>query len=161
MTDENKVTDEVVTPEVEAATLEEEKVETKTPNPTLIATIAGTKHGMAIELSPKGTINSDVVNSMIAGIDTCKVGDRTTVALLKLRNGFMIPAAVSAGSAEGYDEKLGFEAAKSECLEKLYKYMGFLIATAQVTPPEAKAEVVEGITPPSDELDTANPIADN
>lgn len=82
--------------------------------------------------SDKPSISQQMVDDFIEKVevlhDPCL--DRTTVVKATLKNGFIIVESSSCVSAENYDEEIGKEICMNAIKDKVWAYLGFLLATA-------------------------------
>lgn len=82
--------------------------------------------------SDKPSISQQMVDDFIEKVevlhDPCL--DRTTVVKATLKNGFIIVESSSCVSVENYDEEIGKEICMNVIKDKVWAYLGFLLATA-------------------------------
>ncbi len=66
--------------------------------------------------------------------DTCvtsKMGEKTTVVMATLRNGFIIVESSTCVDSDNYDEKIGTDICLSRIKNKVWELLGFLLQTAR------------------------------
>ena len=76
------------------------------------------------------SISQSMVDDFIAEIEVTTMGEKTTVVLATLRNGFTILESSACVSAENYDEKLGADICLGKIKDKVWFLLGFLLQTA-------------------------------
>jgi len=80
---------------------------------------------------PSGvSVGEKMVNDFIAIIDTRTIGDRTTVVMCTLRNGFIITESSSCVDPANYSQKIGEEICMGKIKDKIWELLGFLLQTA-------------------------------
>lgn len=73
------------------------------------------------------TITDEIVDKFIKSYEVFKVGDKTTVAVATLVNGFVITESSSCVSPDNYDEELGAKICKKKVRDKVWFLLGFLL----------------------------------
>lgn len=82
------------------------------------------------ELPSGVSIGEKMVNEFIAIVDTKTMGDRTTVVMCTLRNGFIITESSSCVDPANYSQKIGEEICMGKIKDKIWELLGFLLQTA-------------------------------
>jgi hypothetical protein len=76
------------------------------------------------------SVTEDMVNSFIKEYHVHTLGDRTTVVIATLVNGFELVESSSCVSAENYNVDLGTDICKSKIKDKVWLLLGFLLKSA-------------------------------
>lgn len=76
------------------------------------------------------SITDEVVEKFIKTYEVYKVGDKTTVAVATLVNGFILTESSSCVSPENYDEDLGAKICKTKIRDKVWFLLGFMLQSA-------------------------------
>ena len=76
------------------------------------------------------SVTENMVNSFIKEYSIHTLGDRTTVVIATLVNGFELVESSSCVSAENYDVDLGADICKSKIKDKVWLLLGFLLKSA-------------------------------
>ena len=82
------------------------------------------------ELPSGVSIGEKMVNEFIAIIDTKTMGDRTTVVMCTLRNGFIITESSSCVDPANYSQKIGEDICMGKIKDKIWELLGFLLQTS-------------------------------
>lgn len=75
-------------------------------------------------------IQESDVDKFIKSYEIYKVGDKTTVAVATLINGFIITESSSCVSPDNYDEELGASICKRKIRDKVWFLLGFLLQSS-------------------------------
>ena len=78
----------------------------------------------------KPSIGQEMVDEFIAHTEVQTLGDKTTVVLAVLRNGFELVESSSCVSKENYSEELGAQICMKKIKDKVWFLLGFLLQTA-------------------------------
>lgn len=85
-----------------------------------------------MQVSEKNTITQENVDDFIKEIKIVTIGEKTTLAVATLVNGFEIIESSSCVDVANYDEKLGSEICVARIKNKIWELLGFLLQTANV-----------------------------
>lgn len=77
------------------------------------------------------TITECIVDEFIDDIESSKLGERTTLVKVTLKNGFIITETSSAVSADNFDMEIGKRICLSKIKDKIWEFLGFLLITAK------------------------------
>lgn len=83
------------------------------------------------EESDGSTITQQMVDDFIGNVYSIKIGDKTTVVQVTLRNGFVITESSSCVDPANYDHELGTSIAIDRVKDKVWMLLGFLLQTAR------------------------------
>ena len=84
-----------------------------------------------MQVSEKNTITQENVDSFIKNIKISTIGEKTTLVIATLINGFEIIESSSCVDVANYDEKLGAEICIGRIKNKIWELLGFLLQTAK------------------------------
>lgn len=76
------------------------------------------------------SISQSMVDDFIDNINIQTIGEKTTLVVVKLVNGFEITESSSCVDAANYDEKIGSEICLERIKNKIWELLGFLLQTA-------------------------------
>lgn len=82
------------------------------------------------ELKSKVSISQKMVDEFIAFTEVSTVGDKTTVVVATLRNGFTIVEASSCVDPANYSQEMGKEICMEKIKDKIWFLLGFLLQSA-------------------------------
>lgn len=77
------------------------------------------------------TITQDNVESFISSIETSTVGNKSTIVVATLANGFKIIESSSCVDVANYDEEMGKNICMNKIKDKVWMLLGFLLQTAK------------------------------
>lgn len=77
-------------------------------------------------------ITEEMVEDFVDSYEVQKMGDKTTVVLAKLKNGFVIVESSSCVDPANYDEEIGAGLCEGLIKRKIWNLLGFLLQTAKV-----------------------------
>jgi len=77
------------------------------------------------------SVTAAQVEDQIAKVEIFKVGEKTTVVLATLKNGFEIVASSSCVSAENYDHDIGARIARKRVVDEIWKLEGYQLQSFQ------------------------------
>ena len=82
--------------------------------------------------SDKPSISQQMVDDFIVKVEVLRDPclDRTAIVKATLKNGFIIVESSSCVSVENYDEEIGKEICMNAIKDKVWSYLGFLLASA-------------------------------
>lgn len=75
----------------------------------------------------KQTITEEDVEAAIGNIETMKIGKKTTLALITLKNGFEIIGTSACVNPENYNEEIGSKFAIQRAKDQLWAHLGFML----------------------------------
>lgn len=78
--------------------------------------------------SDVNTVTQDDVDNFIVGTDISTVGDKTTIVIATLANGFVITESSSCVDVKNYDQKYGAEICMKKIKDKVWFLLGFLLS---------------------------------
>ena len=71
------------------------------------------------------TVTKEMVEDHIIEEQDCKMGEKTTIVLLKLRNGFEVAGASSCVDASSYDHEIGKRYAREKALSQAWQVLAY------------------------------------
>ena len=77
------------------------------------------------------SISQEMVEKFIDTIETKTIGNKTTLVIATLINGYEITETNSCVDAANYDEKIGAEICINKIKNKIWELLGFLLQTAK------------------------------
>ena len=92
---------------------------------------AGVFEKAYMQVSEKNTITQDNVDKFIKDLKISTIGEKTTMVIATLINGFEIIETSSCVDKQNYDEQLGAEVCIERIKNKIWELLGFLLQTAK------------------------------
>ena len=83
-----------------------------------------------MQVSEKNTITQDIVDKFIKDVKISTIGEKTTMVVATLVNGFEIIETSSCVDKSNYNEQLGAEICIERIKNKVWELLGFLLQTA-------------------------------
>ena len=91
-----------------------------------------TEHTIVFPIGSDGsTITEEMVDEFIDRYEITKMGEKTTVVLATLRNGFVISESSSCVDTKNYNEEIGASICKERIKNKVWELLGFLLQTCK------------------------------
>lgn len=84
-----------------------------------------------MQVSEKNTITQDIVDKFIKDLKISTIGEKTTMVVATLINGFEIIETSSCVDKQNYNEQLGAEICIERIKNKIWELLGFLLQTAK------------------------------
>lgn len=81
--------------------------------------------------SNQDTITLEMVEDFIVRYEDVKMGEKNTVVMAVLRNGFTIVESSACVDPANYNHELGVQIAKKRIQDQVWKLLGFLLQTAR------------------------------
>jgi len=91
-----------------------------------------------------------MINDRVAGMQTFKVGEKTTICLLKLHNGFEVIGSAACVNPEEYDAEIGTKIALQDAMDKVWELEGYRVQCEASPFPEKKLVEVQDLVTASD-----------
>lgn len=83
-----------------------------------------------LELEKENTISQSDVDNFIVYVEAIKMGDKTTVVQATLKNGFTIVDGSACVDPKNFNMEIGKECCMEHIKDKIWKYLGFLLQSA-------------------------------
>lgn len=84
-----------------------------------------------MKVSNNNTIAETNVNDFVKGIEYQKWGDKTTIAMATLANGFIITESSSCVDAKNFNMDIGSNICKEKIYNQVWNHLGFLLQSAK------------------------------
>lgn len=84
-----------------------------------------------IRVGTNNTITIENVHDFIASVETSKVGEKTTLVVATLVNGYVITESSACVDPSNYNEELGKSICLDKITDKVWMLLGFLLQTAK------------------------------
>ena len=79
-----------------------------------------------LEMQKKDTVTQEDVSNFIDKVESCQIGEKTTLTQVKLKNNFTIEETSSPIDAKNFDMKIGEQICMKKIENKVWDFLGFL-----------------------------------
>lgn len=79
-----------------------------------------------LEMQKEDTVTQEDVSNFIDKVESCQIGEKTTLTQVKLKNNFTIEETSSPIDAKNFDMKIGEQICMKEIENKVWDFLGFL-----------------------------------
>ena len=77
-------------------------------------------------MQKEDTVTQEDVSKFIDKVESCQIGEKTTLTQVKLKNNFMIEETSSSIDAKNFDMKIGEQICMKKIENKVWDFLGFL-----------------------------------
>lgn len=79
-----------------------------------------------LEMQKEDTVTQEDVSNFIDKVESCQIGEKTTLTQVKLKNNFTIEETSSPIDAKNFDMKIGEQICIKKIENKVWDFLGFL-----------------------------------